>query len=455
LPSDYPLSPLRAAVPRFDVLIRDVGGVVIAHAEFLSPRAEQGSEQPLRQAAVAVLMSDGPSGSRQSHDERVTLAPADLPAIGFALPVNSENRWSDFLAVLVATDPLPLCRLLGLESVPDGFSVEREVAVDSANRPDLVLRTSEGIAAVVEVKVLAGLGAKQLERYVDAEPDADNYAVVFPERLVVDVSHAPGWQPLTWEMLLDEYALSVNLWVRTCAEAWRRHLDESLPKVDGSTRWNDLSDGEGFVVAMRARASWIFSNLRPPAPIEHDLVVSSAGASSVVRLVAPAAVDRYLVMADLEERLNVRNIPKYANALFHPPHGPSIRLALLQEGVTSSKEFDWDYLLALWPLMRADRDDWVTRSASPRSDHDRANHQAMVAKGGPKYLGVGFGEAQARITGQCLFGLRLQLPPDITLAEAVATLTELSDLLLRMAALDPNSADPSTSGDGNAAKGRR
>lgn len=371
----------------------------------------------------------------------MTSARDDLPRIGLALPVNSENRWSDFLAVLVATDPLPMCRLLGLDAVPAGFAVEREVTVDSANRPDVVLRSADGIVAVIEVKVLAGLGGKQLERYVEAEPDADHYAVVFPERLVVDVSHAPRWRPMTWETLLDGYASSNNAWVRASAQAWRQHLDNTLPKVDGSTRWNDLTDDEAFVVAMRARASWIFSNLNPTAPVEHDLVYSSAGASSVVRLLTPAASAGYKVLADVEERMNVRQIPKYADSATRPPLGPSIRVALLQEGVTTSKNFDWDYLLAMWPLMRADREDWVTRSASPRADHDRTNHKAMIAKGGPKYLGIGFGEAQVRITGQCLFGLRLQLQPDVTLAHVVATLEGLSDLLVRMALVEPESTE--------------
>jgi hypothetical protein len=48
--------------------------------------------------------------------------------------------------------------------------VHREVAVDSANRPDIVL-TADGIrVAVIEVKVLAGLGPRQLAGYQTAEP---------------------------------------------------------------------------------------------------------------------------------------------------------------------------------------------------------------------------------------------------------------------------------------------
>lgn len=362
---------------------------------------------------------------------------AGLPDIRFALPINSENRWSDLLAVLIATDPEPVCRSLRLDASPGQVQVQREVTVDSANRPDLILRVGDHRLAVIEVKVLAGLGPKQLERYREAEPGADTYVVVFPERLVVDTRAASSWQPVTWEELLDAYADSSHPWVRACAMAWRAHLDKALPKVDSLTRWNDLTDGDGFVVAMRARAAWVFSNLNPPAPIEHDLVSSAAGASAVVRMFTRAAVPDYWVMAEAEERMNVRTIPKFANAVTRSPLGPSVRVGLLQDEVSTSADFDWDYLLSMWPLMQAARDDWVHRSASPKHPHDKANHRAMVAKGGPKYLGIGFGERQTRISRQCIFGARFQLAPDITLGELVKTLDQTADLLPQMALIQP------------------
>lgn len=53
----------------------------------------------------------------------------ELPAIGLALPINSETRWSDLLAVMVATDPEPACKLLGLEVDPaECTSSERSLA---------------------------------------------------------------------------------------------------------------------------------------------------------------------------------------------------------------------------------------------------------------------------------------------------------------------------------------
>jgi hypothetical protein len=362
---------------------------------------------------------------------------SDLPEIRFALPINSESRWSDLLAVLIATDPEPLARLLGFAASREQMRVEREVAVNSAERPDLILRVKGRPTAVFEVKVLAGLGPKQLERYRAAEPDADAYVVVHPERLVVDLQGASQWDGMTWERLLDAFAEGRHPWVSALATAWRAHLDATLPKVDSSTRWNDLTDGEGFVVAMRARASWVFSHLRPPVPVEHDLVSSAAGASAVVRMFAPAAAAGYRVIAEAEERLGVRSIPKFANAATRPPKGPSVKVALLQDGVSTSAGFDWDYLLAMWPVMQAARDDWVRTSARPRDAHDKAQHQSMVAKGGPKYLGIGFGERQARINHQCMFGARFQLAPDVTLGDVVRTLEQTAELLLDMAAVQP------------------
>lgn len=357
----------------------------------------------------------------------------DLPDIRFAVPINSENRWSDMLAVLVATDPAPACQLLGLEVPPDEVRVHREVSVGASNRTDLILCAGERRVAVLEVKVLASLGPQQLLRYETAEPDADNYAVVFPERLVVDTRHAPRWQPVTWEALLAAYAKSTHPWVQSCALAWQAHLDTSLPKVDALTRWGDLTEGEGFVVAMRARASWVHSNLDPPSPIEHDLIGSSAGASWPIRLYTAAAAPGYRVMVDVEERMNVRAIPKWARAETHAPLGPVVKVVLLQRDVTTSAGFDWDYLLSMWPVMAAARSDWQQRSATPRHPDDKARHKAMVAKGGPKWLGYGFGERQTKINGECMFGAKFYLPPDITLGDLVATLEETAVLLLQMA----------------------
>jgi hypothetical protein len=60
-----------------------------------------------------------------------------------------------------------------------------------------------------QVKVLAGLGARQLDRYREAEPGADVYALVYPERLAVPLLDAEPWQGLTWESVLESYQAAV------------------------------------------------------------------------------------------------------------------------------------------------------------------------------------------------------------------------------------------------------
>jgi hypothetical protein len=86
--------------------------------------------------------------------------------------------------------------------------------------------------------------------------------------------------------------------------------------------------------------------------------------------------------------------------------------------------------------MDAARDDWVRRSARPRAEHDRQGWQRMVAAGGPRFLGVGFGDRQARRFGECMFGARFQLPADVTLERVVAELESTVPLMLQMAAAE-------------------
>jgi hypothetical protein len=362
------------------------------------------------------------------------------PEIDFVLPLASENRWSDLLAVLVATDPLPIHRLLGLGVDHREVTVRREVTVDAANRPDLILMACGKPVAVIEVKVLAELGTGQLTRYAEAIPNAAVYALIFPERLSIDV-HNDAWQGLTWERVLEAYTASTHAWTATTARAWLNHLDSSLPKVDRMTVWNALSQGEDFVVALRARMVWLHRNLAPAASIRHDLVSSSAGVSWVVRMFADAAELGYRVMLEIEESLSVR---EFRNAgLDSPcPRGPSIKVVLLQSGVTTSANFNWDYLHAMWPAMRTARTDWVTNTARPKAAHDRAGQQSIVAKGAPGYLGVGFGEAQTKINGTCMFGARLQLRPDIKLSEILDELRILENLIVTMANVVPPQPEP-------------
>lgn len=101
-----------------------------------------------------------------------------LPVLAFALPVGNEARWSDLLAVLIATDPAPFAETLRLRHDPAALTVRREVALDTMDRPDLVLTVGEDRVAVIEVKVLADLSSGQLAKYEAAEPGADVYALL-------------------------------------------------------------------------------------------------------------------------------------------------------------------------------------------------------------------------------------------------------------------------------------
>jgi hypothetical protein len=357
----------------------------------------------------------------------------ELPVLSFALPLQSERHWSDMLAVLIATDPVPLGAVLGRCYGPGALSVGREAFVDSANRPDIVL-TADGVRiAVIEVKVLAGLGPRQLERYHEAVPDADVYTLVYPERLAIRLHDAGPWRGLTWETLLRAYEESDHSWVAATARAWRRHLDSALPKVGPGTRWNDLRQGEDFVIAMRARMSWLSRQIHAPAGIEHDLIASSAGVSWVVRLYSQTSVPDYWIISEVEEYLPVRDWPKYFTVDGRQPLGPSAKVCLCQDGVETSADFDWDYLLRLWPVMEQARTDWVRQAPRPRAAHDREGYKRIVSAGAPAFLGIGFGDAQAKINHFCMFGARIQFPADSTLSEIGSEIAALAELTLKLA----------------------
>lgn len=313
------------------------------------------------------------------------------------------------------------------------MTVTREASVDDADRPDIVLTAAGARVAVIEVKVLAGLGPRQLERYHEAVPGAEVYALVYPERLAVPLHDTEPWQELTWERVLRAYESSDNPWVATTACAWRHHLDSALPKVGPETLWNDLREGEDFAIAMRARMSWLYGQIHAPAAVEHDLVGSSAGKSWVARMYAQTQVPGYWIMSEVEERLAVRDYPKYFTADGTQPLGPSAKVCLYQDGVKTSKDFNWDYLHRLWPVMQQPRTDWVSNAAQPRAAHDRKGHKRIVDAGAPSFLGIGFGDANAKINQACMFGARIQFPAGSKLAEISIEIAAIAELTLSLA----------------------
>jgi hypothetical protein len=192
---------------------------------------------------------------------------------------------------------------------------------------------------------------------------------------------------------------------------------------------------------MRARMSWLYSQIHAPAGVEHDLTPSSAGVSWVASLHAQTPVPGYRitlsVMTQVEEYLPVRDWPRHYTAEGFQPLGPSAKVCLYQAGVTTSAGFDWDYLLRLWPVMDQARRDWVRQSPRPKAPHDREGYQKIVAAGAPPFLGIGFGEAQTKINQFCMFGARIQWPAGSTLAGIRTEVAALAELTLNLAQVPP------------------
>lgn len=50
-----------------------------------------------------------------------------------------------------------------------------------------------------------------------------------------------------------------------------------------------------------------------------------------------------------------------------------------------------------------------------------------------EFFGIGFSEAQARRSHECMFGTRFQLPPQVTLQRVVDEMQGTADLMLTLA----------------------
>ena len=55
----------------------------------------------------------------------MTKPAAERPDLSFVIPAANENRWSDLLASLIATDPEPMAGLVGITF----DNVQREVVI--------------------------------------------------------------------------------------------------------------------------------------------------------------------------------------------------------------------------------------------------------------------------------------------------------------------------------------
>lgn len=350
--------------------------------------------------------------------------------IGLLVPVENETRWTDLLAVLIATDPAAAAGVLGIGDVADReVTVAREVRAGRKERVDLQIYVDGRVSTVLEAKVLSGLGHQQLARYSAAYPDADAYLLVHPGRLVIDPGAGSGWRPVSWEQLLTAFAASHDGWVAETAAAWLAHLAAALPRVDADTRWNRLDPGDPIPLVMRARLSWVYSHLSLPPPLVADSMGSGGSKAWVARMQMPAPAAGYELAAEVEDT-SARGWPaRYEHGTPNPVAGPRIWVGLRQHHVAGSEAFDWNNLATLWAVMRESRAEWLmTRPGLPAA-HDRA---AWKGIGAPAGLGYGFGHREATQRGVCMFGARIALPADIRLGQLVGELEDVGRLLLRL-----------------------
>ncbi len=355
------------------------------------------------------------------------------------VPIENENGWSDLLAALLETDPEPVVEALGLDPGCRGrLLARRETTVDRRDRIDLLLDVDGQLRTVLEAKVLSGLGREQLARYRAAWPDAANYVLLTLRRFPIGIdARAEGWREVSWETLLEALATSKDAWVARTARNWLVHLDAALPQASGTLRWDEVDVGEPWVLTMRTRMAWVFGQLDPPAPVVADLVASSAGNSWVARMRIPTVVPGYHVVAEAEERLPVRVVPRIMTADGLRPLGPTILVALQQTKVDTSADFDWDWLLAMWPAMRDSGLAWHQGLPGLPTPHDKANQRRIIEAGAPPFLGYGYGHRQTKRSRACMFGAQVRLPGSDTLDEIAAALTGVTDLIQEMAAIRP------------------
>jgi hypothetical protein len=213
-----------------------------------------------------------------------------------------------------------------------------------------------------------------------------------------------------------------------------------VPKVDSATVWNDVPDDlPGMELALRARIAWLSGRLDAWCGMSHDMVQASGGGNWAVRLWSPAtSTQDHLVTAEFQEGLSAyfwkpTEIPYHQRL-----KGPVILVGLRQDGVTTSADFNWSLLHQMFAdhVLDIEGDpqwSWQSSNASPKNAVDKANWQAMVAAGAPKWLGKGWGMKVAQDLGSCLFGARIQLEATHTLGEFEETLRAIETMVHSMA----------------------
>ena len=336
-----------------------------------------------------------------------------------------------------------MAQIIGIE--PD--DVQREVTVPGqqvrrSDRLDLLLLRDGRRIAAIEVKMLSDLGERQLARYRAAFSDAESFYVLHLGQLPVHHGSAPGWHSLTWETVLSAYAGSDHPWVSTTAQAWLAQLSTLVPPVDADTVWNDVPvDAAGLELSLRAKVAWLTNRMDTWCRVDHYLSMSSGGGAWVATLRTPATSPGHWVLAEIQEGMPAQAWRADAARPYRTRlTGPVVLVGLSQDGVPTSADFDWPLLDRMFqgrivgpsgqPI---DGWTWQTTSANPKDPTDRENWLAVVAAGSPRWLGKGYGMATARTHQVCASGARIQLSPDLTLAQIDAELQSLESLIVDMA----------------------
>jgi len=355
-------------------------------------------------------------------------------AFNLLTPIDSETKWSSLLATFIALDASPLTRLFDASlSTTDKVHCEfrSRVTKDFKQRADVYMEQDEG-DVIIECKVLSAIDPEQLAMYEKAFPNAKHRLVVAPAGIRPPQERRAGWLYATWDELFELFGMSSNSWVRETSEMWVRSLFSQLPKVESSTPWNGISSEEPFILAMRARVVWIAHSLTPSSSVTTRFGQSSKGVSWTTGFQTSAGREGYRLILDVEEQLPVQQFPYKAEDPKSLIVGPAIRIFLLQEDVSSSRDFEWDHLAELWPTLKAAGYSWFG-SPRPRADHDkrgldRIRHKYEI----PKFVGVGYGNAQTRLTNSCMFGVKCALDPSLTLEEIAEEVNGMKKLMRKL-----------------------
>lgn len=103
--------------------------------------------------------------------------------------------------------------------------------------------------------------------------------------------------------------------------------------------------------------------------------------------------------------------------------------------MTTWRDYDWDHLARLWHEHLA-HEEWITwRRSVPRTgvQWEKDGIARLAELGSPRFLGTGFGDGQARLSGEVELGAVFDMPPTSTLDEIAKVLTRVAALGSKMA----------------------